>query len=74
MSIRHCLCGAASHIKTSTRERSDGTTETLYWVSCPVCGQLGPKISAEGKSEEEAKAAAVSAWNEMLARARPLEA
>jgi hypothetical protein len=38
-----------------------------------VCGQLGPAVSLEGKEEAAAIAEAVEAWNEMIARLRPLE-
>jgi hypothetical protein len=41
---------------------------------CPVCGQLGPAIPAAGKDEATSIAEAVKAWNEMIARLRPLEA
>jgi hypothetical protein len=44
-----------------------------YHLFCPVCGQLGPAIPAEGKDEATAIAEAVTAWNEMIARIRPLE-
>lgn len=46
----------------------------VYRVTCPVCGQLGPAIPAAGKDEAAAIAEAVEAWNEMIARLRPLEA
>lgn len=52
----------------------DGRDEIVYRVVCPVCGQLGPAVSTEGKDEPAAIAEAVEAWNEMIARLRPLEA
>ena len=52
----------------------DGRDEIVYRVVCPVCGQLGPAVAAEGKDEAAAIAEAVEAWNEMIARLRPLEA
>lgn len=71
MTTRACLCGADADIKQHTQTTADGQTETLYWVSCPVCGQIGPKISDLGKDEKTAIAEAIAAWNEMLIRARP---
>jgi hypothetical protein len=52
----------------------DGRDEVVYRVVCPVCGQLGPAIPAAGRDEASAIAEAVAAWNEMIARLRPLEA
>ncbi|HYL90791.1 MAG TPA: hypothetical protein VEU32_18725 [Burkholderiales bacterium] len=46
----------------------------MYRVVCPVCGQLGPAVPAEGKEEAAVIAEAVAAWNEMIARLRPLQA
>ncbi|UCH17628.1 MAG: hypothetical protein JSW36_00875 [Burkholderiales bacterium] len=43
-------------------------------VVCPVCGQLGPAIPLAGKNEAAAIAEAVAAWDDMIARLRPLEA
>ncbi|MDA8381864.1 MAG: hypothetical protein M0037_02105 [Betaproteobacteria bacterium] len=43
-------------------------------MTCPVCGQVGPAIPAAGKDEATAVAQAIAAWNEMIARVRPLEA
>lgn len=43
-------------------------------MSCPVCGQSGPAVAAAGKDEATATAEAIAAWNEMIARLRPLEA
>ncbi|HVO05243.1 MAG TPA: hypothetical protein VMT83_00545 [Burkholderiaceae bacterium] len=57
-----------------TRRTADGHDETVYRVICPVCGQLGPAIPVAGKDEATAIAEAVDAWNEMIARLRPLEA
>jgi hypothetical protein len=72
MSIRACLCGADVDIKQATQETADGESETLYWVSCPVCGQIGPKISGKGKDEQSAIAEAIAAWNKRMNDARPL--
>lgn len=74
MSKRRCTCGAEADVRRGTRRTPDGRDETIYRVVCPVCGQLGPAIPAEGKDEAAATAEAVAAWNEMIARLRPLEA
>ena len=74
MDPKKCLCGADAEVRQMTRDTADGKTETLYWVSCPVCGQIGPKISDAGMEPANAIAEAIKAWNQMLARARPLEA
>ena len=74
MSKRRCTCGAEADVRRGTRRSPDGRDEIIYRVVCPVCGQLGPAIPAEGKDEATAKAEAVAAWNEMIARLRPLEA
>lgn len=71
MTTKACLCGADADIKHETRIGGDGRTETLYWISCPVCGQIGPKISDAGKEAKDAIAEAIAAWNAMLLRARP---
>ncbi|MGA7799563.1 MAG: hypothetical protein WCC36_02020 [Gammaproteobacteria bacterium] len=72
MEPRTCLCGAQPDLRQETRATADGGTETLYWIGCPVCGQLGPKVSDLGKDKETAIAEAIAAWNEKLNRARPL--
>ena len=59
---------------SSTRRTADGRDEDVYRVVCPVCGQLGPAIPAEGRDEAAAITEAVAAWNAMIARLRPLEA
>jgi hypothetical protein len=74
MSKRHCTCGAEADVRRGTRRTADGHDEIVYRVVCPVCGQLGPAIPAEGKEEATAIAQAVAAWNEMIARLRPLQA
>jgi hypothetical protein len=74
MPMRHCTCGAEADVRRVTRRTADGRDETVYRVICPVCGQLGPAIPAAGKDEAAAIAEAVTAWNEMIARLRPLEA
>lgn len=71
MSQKPCLCGADADIKSETRTTADGRTETLYWVSCPVCGQLGPKVSDLDKGEQAAIAEARAAWDAKLVAARP---
>jgi hypothetical protein len=74
MRKRHCTCGAEADVRRSTRRGPDGRDEIVYRVTCPVCGQLGPAIPAAGKDVAAAIAEAVEAWNEMIARLRPLEA
>ncbi len=61
-------------MRRGTRRTADGCDEIVYRMTCPVCGQLGPAIPAAGKDEAAAIAEAVEAWNEMIARLRPLEA
>ena len=73
MRKRHCTCGAEADVRRSTRRTADGRDEIVYRVTCPVCGQLGPAIPAAGKDEATAIAAAIAAWNEMIAQRRPLE-
>ena len=74
MPMRHCTCGAEADVRRVTQRSADGRDEIVYRVICPVCGQLGPAIAAAGKDEATAIAEAVEAWNEMIARLRPLEA
>jgi hypothetical protein len=74
MSKRHCTCGAEANVRRGTRRTLDGRDETVYRVICPVCGQLGPAIAVAGKEDAVAIAEAVAAWNQMIARLRPLEA
>ena len=74
MKRRRCTCGAEADVGRATRRTADGRDVDVYRVACPVCGQLGPAIPAEGKDEAVAIAEAVEAWNEMIARLRPLEA
>jgi len=74
MEKRRCTCGAEADVRRGTRRTADGRDEIVYRVTCPVCGQLGPAIPAAGKEEAAAIAEAVEAWNEMIARLRPLEA
>lgn len=73
MRKRLCTCGAEADVRRGTRSAAGGRDEFVYRMICPVCGQLGPAIAAEGKDEATAVAQAVSAWNEMIARVRPLE-
>jgi len=71
---RRCTCGAEANVRRTTRRSADGRDEVVYRVICPVCGQLGPAVPAEGKDEAAVILEAVEAWNEMIARLRPLEA
>ncbi len=73
MQKRHCTCGAQADVRHGKLRTLDGHDEIVYRMSCPVCGQLGPAIAAAGKDEASAIAEAVEAWNEMMARLRPLE-
>jgi hypothetical protein len=73
MRKRDCTCGAEGDVRRGTRRTLDGRDEIVYRMVCPVCGQLGPAITAAGKDEATAIAEAVAAWNEMIARCRPLE-
>lgn len=74
MRKRHCTCGAEVDVVRATRLSADGREEIVYRAACPVCGQLGPAVPAEGKDEATAIAEAWAAWNDMIARIRPLEA
>lgn len=74
MERRRCTCGAEPDVRRGTRRTLDGRDEIVYRVICPVCGQLGPAVPIAGKDEAVAIAEAVEAWNEMIARLRPLEA
>ena len=71
MSMRHCTCGAEADVRRQTRRTADGREEVVYRVVCPVCGQLGPAVTAEGREEGAAIAEAIQAWNDMIARLRP---
>ena len=73
MRKRKCTCGAEADVRRGTRWTAEGGDEAVYRMSCPVCGQLGPAIPAEGKDEATASAEAIEAWNQMIARVRPLE-
>ena len=73
MRKRHCTCGAEADVRRAIRRALDGRNEIVYRMICPVCGQLGPAISAAGKDETTAITEAVEAWNEMIARLRPME-
>jgi len=74
MAQRRCTCGAEADVRRESRRTADGRDEIVYRVVCPVCGQVGPAVPAEGREEASAVAEAVEAWNEMIARLRPLEA
>ena len=74
MAMRRCTCGAEADVGRAKRRTADGRDVDVYRVACPVCGQLGPAILAEGKDEATAIAEAIEAWNEMIGRLRPLEA
>jgi hypothetical protein len=73
MQKRRCTCGAVAHVRRRARRLADGSEEVIHEMSCPVCGQTGPAIAEAGKDEASASAAAVQAWNEMIARVRPME-
>ncbi len=73
MQKRRCTCGAIAHVRRRIRRLADGSEEVIHEMSCPVCGQTGPAIPEAGSDEASAGAAAVQAWNEMIARLRPLE-
>jgi hypothetical protein len=73
MKMKHCTCGAEAEVRRVTRRTADGRDEIVYRVICPVCGQLGPAVPAADRDEATAIAEAVQAWNEMIARSRPLE-
>jgi hypothetical protein len=68
MSRRNCFCGAEAGARCQTRRTEDGREKDFYCVLCPVCGQGGPVVPAEGKDEETAIAEAVLAWNNMYAQ------
>ncbi len=72
--MRRCTCGAEADVRRGTRRTPEGTDEIVVRVVCPVCGQLGPAIPLAGKNEAAAIAEAVAAWDDMIARLRPLEA
>lgn len=73
MQTKHCTCGAEADVRRGTRRTADGRDEIVYRVTCPVCGQLGPAIPIEDKDEATTIAEAIKAWNDMIARRRPLE-
>jgi len=73
MQTKHCTCGAEADVRRGSRRTADGRDEIVYRMTCPVCGQLGPAIPAEGKDEASAIAEAIQAWNDMIALRRPLE-
>jgi hypothetical protein len=70
MNKRNCTCGAEADVRRQTRRTADGRDEVVYRVVCPVCGQSGPAVPAEGKDEETVVAEAVMAWNDMYAQLR----
>jgi hypothetical protein len=70
MSKRKCTCGAEADVRRQTRRAADGQEEIIYRVVCPVCGQSGPAVALDGRSEETAIAEAVLAWNNMHAELR----
>ncbi|MEJ2343992.1 MAG: hypothetical protein P8076_05655 [Gammaproteobacteria bacterium] len=74
MQPRACLCGAQPDVRQRQQITADGTTETLYWVGCPVCGAMGPQISDRGRDAQTAIAEAIAGWNAKIAATRPLEA
>jgi hypothetical protein len=70
MNQQPCTCGAEANVRLVTRRAADGRDELVYRVVCPVCGQLGPAVTAAGKEEAAAIAEAVAAWNVRVARVR----
>jgi hypothetical protein len=70
MSKRNCTCGAEADVRRQNRRTADGRDEVVYRVVCPVCGQSGPAVLAEGKDAATAIAEAVLAWNDMYAQLR----
>lgn len=72
MPMRRCTCGAEADVRRGMRRSSDGRDEIAVRVVCPVCGQLGPAIAASGREDASVDAEAVAAWNEMIARLRPV--
>ena len=74
MTSRHCLCGARPDVKQEERAAKEDGIERVCWVECPVCGQLGPRITAGADADwETLRVRATEAWDEMLRRARPSE-
>ena len=71
MRKRLCTCGAEADVRRGTRRLADGRDEIVYRMICPVCGQLGPAIVAEGKDEATATAEAIAAWNELMGAPHP---
>lgn len=70
MNKRNCTCGAEADVCRQVRRTADGRSEVIYRVVCPVCGQNGPVVLADGKDEQSAIAEAVLAWNNMYAQLR----
>ena len=66
MEMKHCTCGAEAEVRRCTRRTLEGQDEIVYRVICPVCGQQGPAVPAEGKDEATATAEAIQAWNDMI--------
>ena len=69
-SKRKCTCGAEADVRRQTARTVDGRDEIFYRVVCPVCGQSGPAVPAQGRDEETAIAAAILAWNNMHVQLR----
>ena len=72
MSMRRCTCGAEADVRRCTRRTADGGEEIVFRVTCPVCGQLGPAVPVADKAEDAVIAEAIKAWNEMIAKLRPI--
>ncbi|MGA7595774.1 MAG: hypothetical protein WCA64_11330 [Gallionella sp.] len=72
MSIIRCTCGAEADVRRCTSRTADGGEEIVYRVICPVCGQLGPAVPLADKTEDAVIAEAIQAWNEMIAKLRPI--
>lgn len=71
--MRRCTCGAEVEVRRTARRTPEGSEEVVYRASCPICGQLGPAIALAGRTEDEAIAEAMAAWDEMIDRLRPMQ-
>lgn len=60
-------------VRREVRRGADEEDEVIYRVACPICGQLGPAILAEGKEDTVAIEEAIIAWNKLIASTRRLE-
>ena len=68
--VSACTCGHKHlwHANYYNREKK----ETEYWINCPRCHKKGPVVTrGEGEfgyRKDRCQAAAVKAWNEMIAK------